>query len=248
MVGLVRAVDARGDLVEVGPEDAEPRVVEEVEVPLGLPPERRRGDVVPPGGPEGDFPRFQCLPEARDHCRCKIGRLAARAKGQAGLYPMQPWPLTGRGCGATRRPGPRRTAMSLANGRPYLAIPGPSVIPTGCCARCTGRRPTSIEGPLIEMVAGAVARPRARGADHGPCGDVHRQRPRGLGGGECQPLLARGQGAGAGGRAVRHGWANRPARWGSRSRCWTSAGLARRHGPGREPRCGPIPGTGSRRC
>jgi hypothetical protein len=43
--------------------------------------------------------------------------------------------------------------MSLANGRPYLAIPGPSVIPDRVLRAMHRGSPNIYEGPLIEMVA-----------------------------------------------------------------------------------------------
>jgi alanine-glyoxylate transaminase/serine-glyoxylate transaminase/serine-pyruvate transaminase len=43
--------------------------------------------------------------------------------------------------------------MSLANGRPYLAIPGPSVIPDRVMRAMHRGSPNIYEGPLIEMVA-----------------------------------------------------------------------------------------------
>ena len=43
--------------------------------------------------------------------------------------------------------------MSLANGRPYLAIPGPSVIPDRVLRAMHQGSPNIYEGPLIEMVA-----------------------------------------------------------------------------------------------
>jgi hypothetical protein len=74
MVGLVRAVDPRRDLVEVGPQEAQPGMIEEVEVPQSLPPQGGRGNVVAPGGSQGDFPGLQGLSKARDHDGAKIGR------------------------------------------------------------------------------------------------------------------------------------------------------------------------------
>ena len=44
--------------------------------------------------------------------------------------------------------------MSLANGRPYLAIPGPSVVPDRVLAAMHRGSPNIYEGALIEMVAG----------------------------------------------------------------------------------------------
>ncbi|MEO6298775.1 MAG: aminotransferase class V-fold PLP-dependent enzyme [Paracoccaceae bacterium] len=44
--------------------------------------------------------------------------------------------------------------MSLANGRPYLAIPGPSVIPDRVLAAMHRGSPNIYEGALIDMVAG----------------------------------------------------------------------------------------------
>ena len=44
--------------------------------------------------------------------------------------------------------------MSLANGRPYLAIPGPSVMPDRVLAAMHRGSPNIYEGALIEMVAG----------------------------------------------------------------------------------------------
>jgi alanine-glyoxylate transaminase / serine-glyoxylate transaminase / serine-pyruvate transaminase len=43
--------------------------------------------------------------------------------------------------------------MSLANGRPYLAIPGPSVIPDRVLRAMHQGSPNIYEGPLIDMVA-----------------------------------------------------------------------------------------------
>lgn len=42
--------------------------------------------------------------------------------------------------------------MSLANGRPYLAIPGPSVMPDRVLAAMHRASPNIYEGPLVEMV------------------------------------------------------------------------------------------------
>ncbi|MBE2277874.1 MAG: alanine--glyoxylate aminotransferase family protein [Rhodobacteraceae bacterium] len=44
--------------------------------------------------------------------------------------------------------------MSLAHGRPYLAIPGPSVIPDRVQRAMHRGSPNIYEGPLVEMVAG----------------------------------------------------------------------------------------------
>ena len=44
--------------------------------------------------------------------------------------------------------------MSLANGRPYLAIPGPSVMPDRVLAAMHRGSPNIYDGALIEMVAG----------------------------------------------------------------------------------------------
>jgi alanine-glyoxylate transaminase/serine-glyoxylate transaminase/serine-pyruvate transaminase len=44
--------------------------------------------------------------------------------------------------------------MSLANGRPYLAIPGPSVIPDRVLRAMHRGSPNIYEGPLIELAAG----------------------------------------------------------------------------------------------
>jgi alanine-glyoxylate transaminase/serine-glyoxylate transaminase/serine-pyruvate transaminase len=44
--------------------------------------------------------------------------------------------------------------MSLANGRPYLAIPGPSVIPDRVLRAMHRGSPNIYEGPLIDLVAG----------------------------------------------------------------------------------------------
>ncbi|MFM7445284.1 MAG: pyridoxal-phosphate-dependent aminotransferase family protein, partial [Tabrizicola sp.] len=43
--------------------------------------------------------------------------------------------------------------MSLANGRPYLAIPGPSVIPERVLRAMHRGSPNIYEGPLIDLVA-----------------------------------------------------------------------------------------------
>ena len=44
--------------------------------------------------------------------------------------------------------------MSLAHGRPYLAIPGPSVIPDRVLRAMHQGSPNIYEGPLIDMMAG----------------------------------------------------------------------------------------------
>jgi alanine-glyoxylate transaminase / serine-glyoxylate transaminase / serine-pyruvate transaminase len=44
--------------------------------------------------------------------------------------------------------------MSLANGRPYLAIPGPSVIPDRVLRAMHRGSPNIYEGPLVDMVGG----------------------------------------------------------------------------------------------
>ena len=46
--------------------------------------------------------------------------------------------------------------MSLAHGRPYLAIPGPSVMPDAVLAAMHRASPNIYEGDLVEMVAGIV--------------------------------------------------------------------------------------------
>lgn len=46
--------------------------------------------------------------------------------------------------------------MSLANGRPYLAIPGPSVMPDAVLQAMHRASPNIYEGALIDMVAGLV--------------------------------------------------------------------------------------------
>lgn len=47
--------------------------------------------------------------------------------------------------------------MSLAHGRPYLAIPGPSVVPDRVLAAMHRAAPNIYEGPLHDMTAGIVA-------------------------------------------------------------------------------------------
>ena len=47
--------------------------------------------------------------------------------------------------------------MSLSHGRPYLAIPGPSVMPDRVLAAMHRPAPNIYEGPLIEMTRGLVA-------------------------------------------------------------------------------------------
>lgn len=47
--------------------------------------------------------------------------------------------------------------MSLAHGRPYLAIPGPSVIPDRVLAAMHRASPNIYEGPLHDLTAGIVA-------------------------------------------------------------------------------------------
>ncbi|MBE0555192.1 MAG: alanine--glyoxylate aminotransferase family protein, partial [Rhodobacteraceae bacterium] len=44
--------------------------------------------------------------------------------------------------------------MPLANGRPYLAIPGPSVVPDRVLAAMHRPSPNIYAGALVEMVAG----------------------------------------------------------------------------------------------
>ena len=46
--------------------------------------------------------------------------------------------------------------MSLANGRPYLAIPGPSVMPEEVLRAMHRAAPNIYEGDLIEMTAGLI--------------------------------------------------------------------------------------------
>lgn len=63
-----------------------------------------------------------------------------------------------------------RHAMSLAHGRPYLAIPGPSVLPDRVVQAMVRPAPNIYEGELVEITAGivrdlsAVARTTARAA------------------------------------------------------------------------------------
>jgi alanine-glyoxylate transaminase/serine-glyoxylate transaminase/serine-pyruvate transaminase len=58
--------------------------------------------------------------------------------------------------------------MSLANGRPYLAIPGPSVMPEEVLRAMHRAAPNIYEGDLIEMTAGLIPDLRyvARSAGH----------------------------------------------------------------------------------
>ncbi|PKP84359.1 MAG: aminotransferase, partial [Alphaproteobacteria bacterium HGW-Alphaproteobacteria-2] len=44
--------------------------------------------------------------------------------------------------------------MSLSHGRPYLAIPGPSVIPDRVLAAMMRPAPNIYSGPLTEMMEG----------------------------------------------------------------------------------------------
>ena len=44
--------------------------------------------------------------------------------------------------------------MSLANGRPYLAIPGPSTMPDRVLRAMHQGAPNIYDGPLVDMVAG----------------------------------------------------------------------------------------------
>ena len=46
--------------------------------------------------------------------------------------------------------------MSLAHGRPYLAIPGPSVVPDAVLRAMHRASPNIYEGELIEMTAGII--------------------------------------------------------------------------------------------
>ncbi len=64
----------------------------------------------------------------------------------------------------------------------------------------------------------ALARPQGGGGHHGPCRALHRKRPCGVGSGECQPVLARRQGAGSGDRAFRDRLVGIGARHGHRCR------------------------------
>jgi aspartate aminotransferase-like enzyme len=83
--------------------------------------------------------------------------------------------------------------MSLAFGRHYLAIPGPSVIPDRVLGAMHRASPNIYQGELVEMMPG-LRRPAARGANReGKCRNLHCQWPWRLGGGQRQPVLARRQ-------------------------------------------------------
>jgi aspartate aminotransferase-like enzyme len=72
--------------------------------------------------------------------------------------------------------------MSLANGRHYLAIPGPSVMPDRVLQAMHRPAPNIYTGQLVDMVAGLVPDLKAVARTERTCGHVHRQRPRRVGG------------------------------------------------------------------
>ena len=113
--------------------------------------------------------------------------------------------------------------MSLANGRPYLAIPGPSVIPDRVLRAMHQGSPNIYEGPLIEMVASLWPDLRAVA---GTTGHVAMYIGNGHAGWEAANanLFSRGDKALvlAVGQLGCPG-PTRPGRGGSRSRCWISA-------------------------
>ena len=93
--------------------------------------------------------------------------------------------------------------MTLAHGRPYLAIPGPSVMPDRVLNAMHRAAPNIYEGELVEMVAGLVPDLKAVART---AGDVAIYIGNGHGAWEAaaaNTLRPRRQGAGAGDRAVR---------------------------------------------
>jgi hypothetical protein len=102
-------------------------------------------------------------------------------------------------------------------GRRYLAIPGRPSSPTASVRH---------DAPRARHLRRAAAHdgrehpfaPQGRGAHPPRGGHLHRQRPRGLGGGAGQRRAPRRPRAGAGGRALRHGWACDGAGHGHRGR------------------------------
>ena len=140
--------------------------------------------------------------------------------------------------------------MSLAHGRPYLAIPGPSVIPDRVLRAMHQGSPNIYEGPLIEMVASLWPDLRAVAGTTGHVAMYIGNGHAGVGGGERQPLLARGQGAGAGRRgSSAYRWANSARAMGIEVEVLDfGKSVARRHGPGRGRAARRYRRTGSRRC
>ena len=131
--------------------------------------------------------------------------------------------------------------MTLANGHPYLAIPGPSVIPDRVQRAMHRGSPNIYEGGLLEMVDSLWPDLRMLAGTTGHVAAYIANGHGALGGGECQPVLAWRQGAGAGLRAVRAQLGQLcPRRWGSRSRCWISANPLRPIRTGWRLRCGPT--------
>ena len=137
--------------------------------------------------------------------------------------------------------------MTVANGREFLAIPGPTNIPDAVLA--------AMHRPAIDIYSGDMVErdptlPRGSAEDlpHGRP-DVHLrgQRPRRLGGGGQQRPVARRDGAGAGVRPVRRRLGRDGADDGRQGR-GAEGRLAARGGSrrGRPSACAPTPGTRSR--
>ena len=162
--------------------------------------------------------------------------IAGRSAGGAGGSPAAGRTSTRRGARGPSRisafPPPRRGpltsrpasragafAMTLSRGRDILAIPGPSIIPDRVLHAMHRPAPNIYEGELIAMTESVLADLRRVARTDGQGGDLHRQRPCGLGGGDRQHPGAGRQGAGrsppgASGSAGRR----RRGRWASTSR------------------------------
>ena len=76
--------------------------------------------------------------------------------------------------------------MTLSRGRDLLAIPGPSIIPDRVLNAMHRPAPNIYEGELIELTDAVIADLQAGRAHRRRGGDLHRQRPRRLGGGDRQ--------------------------------------------------------------
>ncbi len=138
--------------------------------------------------------------------------------------------------------------MTLANGRPYLAIPGPSTMPDRVLAGHAPGRAEHLCRGAARYGRHALARPEGGGGHLGPCRALHRQWPCGVGGSEHQSLLARRPGARACLGSFRHRLGEFRACPGDRGRPAGLRRTPRSTSPGSRPRCAPTRATLSAPC
>ena len=95
--------------------------------------------------------------------------------------------------------------MTVANGRQFLSIPGPTNVPDAVLAAMQRPAIDIYSGEMIAITDSCLADLQVALPDRGRALHLRRQRPRRLGGGADQRAVARRHRAGAGERALRAG-------------------------------------------